>query len=1201
MAPLKNFHATCSFLIALSITAPLVALGQEPPEPAESLKRAQVLDRRANEFIGGGRPADALAAAREALDIVEAGFPAEHPQLVRAVRTMGMALYHSGRAREADRHLKRACELGEHLFEAKDPSLATLLDERAQILHELADFRQAHQLYERAIDLMEEAWGDQDPRLAGPLNNLAMLLLDVGDSDGALARMERVVSLRRQLGEGKEYASSLNNLAGVLQRLDKWEEAERLQSRALEIREACLAPDHPDIAVSLQNLTAVRQARGILVGGRERLLRALEIREKQLGREHPDVTYTLNVLAGYLGDLDEHGEEQRLLERSLSLSEAAWGQEHPNVADVLGQLARAHGSAGRWADAQRLGKRALEIREKVTPGSPWVLESLIDLGGIHRLAGDHQGSLEVLDRAVLLGKSAMGRRWPNHPMVARTLNYRALSHLEAGHLEEARRDLELALQVHGATTGLKTLPAAECMTNLGLLMLAVGALDPAEASLRRAREAIEAIYGADSPNLAPVLHNQSIVLSAAGDEEAALICEQRSFDLIVRAMGPRHPRAVQAMLRLSQVERSLSRFDESKRHLVGALELMTEDVLPPLDPRRVLVLTAAAGMKAEEGKLDEALSFGEKAWTIACDVLGPDHIQSIAARATLAAILASRKDERADGQWRATVASAERFLRGQLGSLTSSERLSLVGLPVIRQCLDGWLGYSCARGLPSYDVAIRFKGLVGRSNANEARLAREAGGDLELAARGLQTANRRLAMLLQKAGYLDDQPSLVDIQQATLERDQLERRLRNLSSSFAEARDRLDLSVSDVQRHLRADEVLVDFAVHGDRYACWVLHPEGTPRWIELGDAAAIHSAVRDFRFAIRNEQGLAETGARLAALIWEPTVAAVGDAGLVYISPAGALGAVPFAALPVGDTDRLLVDRHAIALLACAQDLVPSPRTTPGTGALVIGGVDYEPAGGPPHTTDARFARLSHSDEERVAVSAVLGGEAEVLSLEGSSATEAAVRDAVRDRLIVHLSTHGFAGMDIPSTAIDRASLLVAQSQGPRTRFDPLLWSGLAFAGANTRRGSPMDDGVMTALEVASLDLRGARLAVLSACETGLGLGYAGEGMIGLVRAFHEAGAGNVVASLWPVDDASTRDLMCHFYDALRGDSPRAAAHALREATNALRAVEREEWVVDVGRSEREARRVLVSKRHRPYSTPRHWAAFVAYGPARP
>jgi CHAT domain-containing protein len=95
-------------------------------------------------------------------------------------------------------------------------------------------------------------------------------------------------------------------------------------------------------------------------------------------------------------------------------------------------------------------------------------------------------------------------------------------------------------------------------------------------------------------------------------------------------------------------------------------------------------------------------------------------------------------------------------------------------------------------------------------------------------------------------------------------------------------------------------------------------------------------------------------------------------------------------------------------------------------------------------------------------------------------------------------------------------------------------------------------DLGVLTAESIAGMDLSSLQLVVLSACETGLGLVGGGEGVFGLQRAFHLAGAENVIASLWKVDDEATAALMALFYDRLwrQGKPP---IEALREAQLAL------------------------------------------------
>jgi CHAT domain-containing protein len=121
----------------------------------------------------------------------------------------------------------------------------------------------------------------------------------------------------------------------------------------------------------------------------------------------------------------------------------------------------------------------------------------------------------------------------------------------------------------------------------------------------------------------------------------------------------------------------------------------------------------------------------------------------------------------------------------------------------------------------------------------------------------------------------------------------------------------------------------------------------------------------------------------------------------------------------------------------------------------------------------------------------------------------------------------------------------------------NPLLRSGLALAGANMwlrRVAVPREaeDGLLTAMDVTGMDLLDTDLVVLSACETGLGRVYVGEGVFGLRRAFILAGVKRLVMSLWRVPDAQTRDLMVVFYQrVLDGEG---AAEALRGAQLAMK-----------------------------------------------
>jgi CHAT domain-containing protein len=161
---------------------------------------------------------------------------------------------------------------------------------------------------------------------------------------------------------------------------------------------------------------------------------------------------------------------------------------------------------------------------------------------------------------------------------------------------------------------------------------------------------------------------------------------------------------------------------------------------------------------------------------------------------------------------------------------------------------------------------------------------------------------------------------------------------------------------------------------------------------------------------------------------------------------------------------------------------------------------------------------------------------------------------------------------------------------------------TGLVFAGAN-KPGTP-GRGIVTGEALVDLDLSGLELAVLSACETGLGDVAGGEGTFGLQRAFHLAGTRDVVASLWKVPDRPTAALMALFYQNL-WDKNLSPVEALRQAQ--LEVYRHPERIQDLAEGFRgkfvevpgtvatPVKRGTDGKAH-----PRLWAAFTLSGPGR-
>ena len=430
--------------------------------------------------------------------------------------------------------------------------------------------------------------------------------------------------------------------------------------------------------------------------------------------------------------------------------------------------------------------------------------------------------------------------------------------------------------------------------------------------------------------------------------------------------------------------------------------------------------------------------------------------------------------------------------------------------------------------------------------------------------------------------------------------------------------------------------------------------PGYSANWVELGPAESINVDIEPFRAALKRGyapagDGSGSPGHRLRTLLWEGLEPHLEGCHTVIIIPDRHLARVPWSALPGSRPGTYLLDNYAIGTATHGQgifDLLTRPEgPSADVGLILLGGVDYDQATawvstrGAPRAEEAptrvpslpavdpgqwpRWPWLASSREEVEALRELWDGAGPMIVLEGRGASKPRLVDAMPRGRYIHLATHGFFADPRYHSALwhdPRSEWLFGQPPVPGgpiriprgstvTGRNPLLLSGLVLAGANRPpepddHGVPTGDhGILTAEEIVDLDLSHADLVVLSACETSLGEVAGGEGVFGLQRAFHLAGARTVVASLWSVEDAATRALMIEFYRNLWARKL-GKLEALRQAQLAM--LRRDDPEGHESRGPGEAVKVdpnsieHAQRRPReggPRVSPATWAAFVLSG----
>lgn len=566
-----------------------------------------------------------------------------------------------------------------------------------------------------------------------------------------------------------------------------------------------------------------------------------------------------------------------------------------------------------------------------------------------------------------------------------------------------------------------------------------------------------------------------------------------------------------------------------------------------------------------------------------------------------------------------------------------SERQQLATAQLHRERLDLLFGISLDGELdPAVPYAhwLQWKGEVFRRQRLLSAL--RANSELAEPKKSLEIVSGRLSTLRfagpgsvwGTAGAESWQTQLAKLES---QREELEAELVKKSQGYRAILSRRQRGPDDIRKSLASDAVLLDFAEFTNRTIAndGALHEEKrllafcvrSDRPIaltDLGPVLPIYELVDRWRKAtcrpglVVSEAALA-AGSELRRQLWDPLSRHLEGISTVLVSPDGELGKLPFAAIPGAKPDTYLVDDYVVSVTPVPLWLaeiseVRVAKTLP--SLLVVGDVDYAGSPGKGESQERiassvrltwreagfRFAELPQTFTE---ISTIAGRfkrsfrqSESPLQLDRKTATEAAFRRFAPQHRYLHLATHGFFAADNAAPAF---SSLALRDGGQRSDAQLNLWmrglhpgllSGVALTGANLAPEANQDDGILTALEVAVLDLRQVDLAVLSACETGLGKVAGGEGLLGLQRGFQIAGARSVVATLWTIDDKATVQLMDRFYENL-WERDLGKAEALRQA---------QIWMMREGRPRGLE---LVDPESRPATRlpPYYWAAFSLSG----
>jgi CHAT domain-containing protein/tetratricopeptide (TPR) repeat protein len=999
-------------------------------------------------------------------------------------------------------------------------SLAETLDALARIAIDRGNGSQDSQYYLQAKNYSGRAaeigqrLAPDSPIVVESLRALAQSERFLSNDDGSVrSHYLAALQIQKKLAPGGsvEEIEILACLGALEVDLTHYPVAREYLAEAVALGER-VAPESKEFEYSLECLGVLEVNEGDPSAARDHLQRAFAIREKL----HASLGPTLLYLGAAANDQGDFASARAYFERALGIFQET-NPNSPEIPLTLDNLSIAFDRQGDLASALEYSQRALAITEQKEGASPNTARNLGTVGDVLRDQGKFGTAADYYQRSLALWEKLV----PDSLDVAYTLERLSTVARAQGNRGSAAEYDRRALEM-----GQKSCPNSWCvvdiMAELGKLVYEMGDLAAAEGYLLRALKIRETSLGLMHPLLAGNLNDLALTAAAQGKTTEALADALRAerigaehLRVSVRTLSERQALAYEG-IRASGLDLALTLAGDR-----ASTPSTRSEVFDALIRSRALVFDELAARHRS------AYGSGDSEVTQLADQLS-------SARAQLATLVFRGGDAPSE--------SYRKLLDGAREKKEEAERmLAEKSLAFRQEQARGQLGFKeIVASLPQNTVLVAFV-RYGRHD-------------------------------LQKPGANQVPPEPIP------------------------------------------------------SYAAFVIRAgEHEPEFVPLGAAREIDGLLAAWRRDIARqaevmdlsaktgESNYRRSGAALRRRIWDPLVPGIGDARKVFVVPDAALHLVNLASLPTGSSQYLIETGPLIHYLSTERDLVPA-QSRHGEGILVVGNPAFDQMGKLLMASNRQFASVnttsgttggllrgarsacgtfqtlrfpplpaSQQEVENIAALWKRSASGEMVQpggglqqVTGTDASREAFARYAPGKRVLHVATHGFflegscqsAGWDV-----DKRD----QSSPPATTENPLLLSGLAFAGANRRRSAKTDetDGILTAEEIAGINLDGVDWAVLSACDTGVGEIKVGEGVFGLRRAFQVAGAKTVIMSLWPVEDETTRQWMGTLY----------REHFLNGK--------------DTGESVRAASlQILRERRAKHQSThPFYWGAFIAAG----
>ncbi|GAB4494042.1 MAG: hypothetical protein OHK0045_24610 [Raineya sp.] len=1103
----------------------------------------------------------------EAYQIAKKAFPNnEEGYLLLSAHNLGKNYYLQQNYPEAEKYTQEAYQ-----FIKNNPQH----QEYTSVCHTLAAIYKEEEKFNDAEKLFQEVYKATSPQESlyfNALNGLAVVRFKKGKiREAEETFLQLLEASEKRFGKDENYAIYTHNIGGFYKEIHQTLKAEKYLKEALAIREKFLGKKHPDYALTSSYLGYVYQDLGKWQEAEKLFEEAKKIYQELNLKQ--DYVLATNNLASLKEAQGFYKQAEALYQEALEICEKLLGKENSTYAMLSGNLAGLYYKQGLFAKAEPLFQRALQLNEKVYGKNSLQYQQSAMNYATFKL---QKGEINTAEKGLLQTAQYFEKTTGKESLAYITaLQNLALVDFQKENFLQAEEKYFQALKLCEQAVGKNSENYITLLNNFAQLYTILGNFEKALQLYQQVFELASKIWSENHIHYAIALRNVAYIYTLMGNHtEAEKLCVQ-SLRIVQQNYGENNPEYLVCLNNLT----SINFYQKNYKNLLINLEKaqsISENVHGKEHPITATLLNNLALAYIENGDYAKASNLLVKTLSIKEKIFGKEHQEYLTAEQNLAWLLSlQNKLPEAEKHYKSVVNKQIERIFKVFPMLSESEKMAFVNQQKVFFINYFDFCFDYAPQKPSIlgdmlDFRMITKGMVAEVTQNLQRKA--------LKLNNPQVTQLYKDWLGKKNEYLklinapSSEKSATEIAKVSDELNLLEKELSKKVD--VQGKKHKIYSWKEIQKKLKNDEVAIEvirtFAKNSANpkkidtsYAFLLISPETTqaPELLFVPNASLLETellALYSNTIETRRTQFYKELydsfwgNVLKQSKVWQKA-----NCKKIYFSPDGVYHKVNIATLYDESKKQFLGEFLQIYQLSNLKKLLEeeNPNTTSTKTAFLFGYPDYQGTSSQEAKEANRSFSTSVSAKEKQKLSRFLDFEnvsylpgtkketdeiAKILQSNGvkttllqeKNANETAIKN-LQNPSILHIATHGFFLEDVPLEEESRGAFGKMQEIAK----NPLLRAGLLLANCsqslkNENLTAQQEDGILTAYEVAQMNLQNTELVVLSACETGLGEIQNGEGVFGLQRAFLQAGAQNLIISLWKVDDQATQEFMNLLYE---------------------------------------------------------------------